>query len=79
MSPMGAIYPLTVSGDDLKLPFDPILHREVRILGSRVSPRQHHREMLEFAALHGIRPVVETFPLTREGITSAMDRLAEGR
>jgi hypothetical protein len=44
-----------------------------------VAPRQVHREMIEFARLHGIKPIIEQFPLTVEGITEAMDRLNEGK
>lgn len=35
--------------------------------------------MLEFAALHKIKPVVQEFPMTEEGIKEAMDRLEAGK
>lgn len=79
MAPRGTIYPITVSDEDLKMPYSPILFKELRIQGSLVAPRQVHREMIEFAALHGIRPIVETFPLNVEGITEAMDKLDRGQ
>jgi D-arabinose 1-dehydrogenase-like Zn-dependent alcohol dehydrogenase len=44
-----------------------------------VAPRQVHREMIEFAGLHGIKPIIEQFLLTVEGITEAMDILNEGK
>lgn len=34
--------------------------------------------VLEFAALHQIKPVVQTYPMTKEGITEAMDKLERG-
>jgi len=34
-----------------------------------VAPRQVHRETLEFAARHGIRLIIEEFPMTEAGIT----------
>ncbi len=79
MAPKGVIYPVTVSDGDLQIPYEAILFSELRIQGSLVAPRQVHREMIEFAALHGIRPVIEEFPLTVEGITEAMDRLNAGK
>jgi len=35
--------------------------------------------MLEFAARHGIRPMIEEFPMTVEGITEAMGKLEGGK
>ncbi|KAH6674456.1 putative NADP-dependent alcohol dehydrogenase C 2 [Halenospora varia] len=79
MAPGGAIYPLSVSNDDFKIPYMPILANELKIQGSLVAARQVHREMLEFAGKHGIKPIVETFPMTVEGIEESMSRLAEGK
>jgi D-arabinose 1-dehydrogenase-like Zn-dependent alcohol dehydrogenase len=36
-------------------------------------------EMLEFAARHGIRPIIEEFPMTLQGIDEAMGKLAAGK
>jgi hypothetical protein len=38
-----------------------------------------HGEMLEFAARHRIRRIVEEFPMTEEGIMECMERLEEGK
>ena len=35
--------------------------------------------MLEFAALHGVKPVVEKFPLTKEGIDASLKKLEDGK
>ena len=35
--------------------------------------------MLNFAALHGIMPVIQEFPLTLEGIEEAIGKLEKGR
>jgi D-arabinose 1-dehydrogenase-like Zn-dependent alcohol dehydrogenase len=61
------------------MPYTPIFRKELRIQGSRVAPRQVHREMIEFAAFLGIKPIIEKFPMTQEGITAAMDRLNSGK
>lgn len=34
--------------------------------------------VLDFAALHRIKPVVQTYPMTEEGIKEAMDKLDRG-
>jgi len=79
MAPGGAIYPLTVSGDDLNIPYMPILLGELKVQGSLVAARQVHKDMLAFAALHQIKPVIETFPMTTEGIEESMQKLDEGK
>lgn len=37
------------------------------------------REMIEFAGLHGIKLIIEEFPMTVEGITEAMEKLKAGK
>jgi D-arabinose 1-dehydrogenase-like Zn-dependent alcohol dehydrogenase len=69
MAPNGTIYPLTVSEEEFKMPYGPINAMQLRMQGSLVAPRQVHREMLEFAARHGIKPIIEQFPMMVEGIT----------
>lgn len=79
MAPGATIYPLTVSNGDLSIPYEPVLMQELRIQGSLVAARQVHRGMLDFAAHHGIRPIIETFPMSVEGIEGAFERLDEGK
>jgi len=79
MAPRGTIIPLTVSSDDLKIPYMEILAGELRIQGSLVAARQVHKDMLAFAAYHKIRPIIEQFPMTVEGIEESMKKLEEGK
>ncbi|KAJ9614519.1 hypothetical protein H2200_002656 [Cladophialophora chaetospira] len=79
MAPSGTIYPLTVSNDDLKVPYMGILLNGLKIQGSLVAAREIHREMLEFAAIHNIKPIVQTFPLTQDGVIDAFQRLEDGK
>lgn len=79
MAPGGTLYPLTVSPDDFKIPYMPIIAGELRIQGSLVAARQVHRDMLDFAAHHQIRPIIQTFPMTVEGITESMKILEDGK
>lgn len=78
MAPGGTIYPLSVSGEDFRMPYMPLLSGELKIQGCVVAARQVHRDMLAFAALHNIVPLIEEFPMTVEGITECMDKLRRG-
>lgn len=78
MAPSATIYPLTVSQDDFSIPYMPLLAGELRVQGSLVAARDVQNDMLAFAALHQIRPVIEKFPLTAAGIEEAMTKLDRG-
>lgn len=78
MAPRSVIYPLSVSSGNLEIPYMGLILQGISVQGSLVAPRYLHRLMLEFAARHQIKPVVETFPMTEEGIKEAMDRLERG-
>jgi D-arabinose 1-dehydrogenase-like Zn-dependent alcohol dehydrogenase len=80
MAPNSTVYPLSVvPGENLSIPYMPVMLSGISVSGSLVATRHVHRDMLAFAALHGIRPIVEKFPMTEEGIKSAMDRLDKGQ
>lgn len=79
MAPGGTLYPLTVSQGDFKIPYMPIISGELKIQGSLVAARQVHRDMLDFAAHHQIRPIIQTFPMTVQGIEESMKTLDEGK
>ena len=78
LAPSATIYPLSVSFDDFQMPYVPLLWKELKVQGSLVAARQVHRNMLEFAARHQIKPIIELFPMTEDGITEAMEKLANG-
>jgi len=78
MAPGGAIYPLTVSMEDFQMPYSPLVMGELKIQGSLIAARQVQRDMLAFAALHYIVPLIEKFPMTVDGITECMDKLRRG-
>ncbi|KAJ6521940.1 chaperonin 10-like protein [Mycena vulgaris] len=79
MKPTGAIYPLTVSAGDLTIPFIPIVGLGLTIQGSSVASRSVQRKMLDFAARHKIKPIIERFPMTRSGVEEGMARLRDGK
>lgn len=78
MAQRSVIYPLTVAPGNFEIPYMPLLLGGIRIQGSITGSRHVHRDMLAFAALNGIKPVIETFPMTEEGVREAMDRLDKG-
>lgn len=79
LAPRASIYPLSVAEGDLTIPYMPIIVKELTIQGSMVAPRHVHRAMLEFAARHNIRPIIEEFPMTLDGVNKAMDRMESGK
>jgi D-arabinose 1-dehydrogenase-like Zn-dependent alcohol dehydrogenase len=78
MAPRSSIFPLSVSADNFEIPYMPLILQGITVTGSLVAPRGLHRQMLEFAARHSIEPIVEKFPMTKEGIEAAMDKLEKG-
>ena len=60
------------------MPYMPIMLKGLRIQGSVVAARSIHRKMLDFAALHNIKPIINTFPMTQAGIEQAFERLSRG-
>lgn len=78
MNPGSVIHPLSVSSGDFSIPYGPLIGQGITVQGSVVAPRQIHREMLKFAALHQIKPVIQEFPLSEAGIKDAMDKLEKG-
>ncbi|KAK0628056.1 NADP-dependent alcohol dehydrogenase C 1 [Lasiodiplodia hormozganensis] len=75
----GTVSLMTVDPEaELRVPYMDVLMNALRIEGSLPAPRHLHREMLRFAALHGIEPVTEVFPLERGGIERAFERLEKG-
>ncbi|KAJ0420223.1 chaperonin 10-like protein [Aspergillus carlsbadensis] len=73
-----AIYPLTVNQGNFSIPYMALISQGIHIVGSQIPTRAVHKQMLEFAAFHRIEPITETFPMTEESITEAMDKLDRG-
>ncbi|KAI8629169.1 GroES-like protein [Xylariaceae sp. FL1651] len=79
MAPGATIFPLSVADGNFQIPYMPLLANGLTVQGSVVAPKYVHERMLDFVALHGIKPVVQTFPMTEEGILDAMTKLDEGK
>ena len=61
IAPNWTIYSMTVSEEEFKMPYGPINAMQLKVQGSLVAARQVHREMLEFAAGHGISLLLRSF------------------
>ncbi|KAE8448164.1 hypothetical protein EG329_009768 [Mollisiaceae sp. DMI_Dod_QoI] len=73
------IVPLIIQGEPLVVPYMPFILPGHRIIGSTEASRRNHIDALRSAARHGIRPWIEEFPMTAEGLTQALDDLEMGR
>ncbi|KAJ8100140.1 chaperonin 10-like protein [Lipomyces tetrasporus] len=79
MAPGGTISPISVDNKDLTMPYMPLLMNTLRIQGGIISPRKVHRDMLDFAAFHGIKPINMLFPFNVDGIERCLKTLTEGK
>jgi D-arabinose 1-dehydrogenase-like Zn-dependent alcohol dehydrogenase len=79
LAPEAGIYPLSVDGGNIVFPNTPLIMHGLKIQGSLVAARQMHREMLDFAARHNIKPITQSFPLSKEGIEKAFAILQDGK
>ena len=78
MNPDSTIVPLTVGSGDMVHPYEDIVEKQLKIYGSVVGKRYTHRKMLEFAARHNVRAMIEELPMTEEGLNTAFERLEKG-
>lgn len=78
LAPGAWVFPLTVADGNFEFPYMAMMGQGITVQGSAVSPRLPMRRMLDFAVLHNIKPVTETYPMTEEGVREALDRLNRG-
>jgi D-arabinose 1-dehydrogenase-like Zn-dependent alcohol dehydrogenase len=78
MAPFGHIYPLTITEGTLDFPYLPLIIKELSIHGSCSSSPEEVDKMLQFIIAHGIKPVVQRFPMSVPGITDAFEKLESG-
>ena len=78
-NPGAKVFPLTVSEGNFEFPEMPLILHGITVQGSAVAPRHIQRRMLDFAARHGIKPVINTFPMDKDGIETALKTLEDGK
>ena len=79
MAKLGKIFPLTISFAAEPVPMLPLIAGGLSIIGSAGAHRYAWEPMLNFAAKHGVRPQIQKFPMTQQGITEAMQTLRDGK
>ncbi|TVY81518.1 alcohol dehydrogenase [Lachnellula suecica] len=73
------IVPLIIQGEPLVIPYMPFMLPGHGIIASTEASRRNHIDALTFAARHNIRPWIQEFPMTRNGLAEALDLLEQGR
>ena len=73
------IFPLTISPEDFKINALALVTQEITVSGMCASTPTQVNQMLDFAARHKIRPMIEEFPMTEEGINAALIKLDQSK
>jgi D-arabinose 1-dehydrogenase-like Zn-dependent alcohol dehydrogenase len=79
MAPQSHIIVNQLTTDDMVIPFLPFILKEISIHSMLTATPEQVETMLHFAADHGVRPIIEQFPMTEEGIAQAVDKLSTGQ
>lgn len=61
------------------MPALPLVIGGYQVIGSAGAHPQSIKEMLRFAARHEIKPTIEKYPMTKQGVEEALSKLREGR
>lgn len=75
----GILCPISVSSGQFEIPYTPLIMQGLVVWGTLVADRLTHKRMLEFAARHGIQPVIQRFQFGKEGIEEAFGVLESGK
>lgn len=73
------IFPLTISMDDFKINNLSLITKEITVKAVCASTMVQVNEMLAFAARHEIRPIIEVFPMTLDGVNESLQKLEAGK
>jgi len=79
MNPFGQIIMLGLTTENLNMPFLPIMLKEISVHGSLTSTPEEVDAMLAFAAEKGVKPIIEEFPMSEDGVATAIDKLVTGK
>ncbi|KAF2204468.1 GroES-like protein [Delitschia confertaspora ATCC 74209] len=71
----GTIIPLAAPNGNISLPAFRMFFDGYNVLSSLVASRAKHEEMLAFAASHDIKPTIEQFDLSEDGLQEAIAKL----
>ena len=79
MNPHSHILCCGLTQDDLVLPFWDFMIKQVSVHGCLAATPDQINQMLAFAADKGVKPIVEEFPMTEEGVAEAIGKLVSGK
>jgi D-arabinose 1-dehydrogenase-like Zn-dependent alcohol dehydrogenase len=75
----GSIVPLTVDFEKTPIPLAPTIFQGVNIIGAKICNRVEYDDMFRFAARHKIRPTIQEYEMTEDGLYDAMEALRNGK
>ncbi|KAF2104596.1 GroES-like protein [Rhizodiscina lignyota] len=79
MGPRSHIVLIGLQTDDVVLPFQPLMGKEITVHGSLFSTPDELEDTLAFASQHDIHPIIEKFPMNEAGVGQAIGRIASGK
>lgn len=75
---MASIVLMSIQGEPLTMPYMPFILPGHRLISSTEASKRNHVDMLEFVARNRIKPWVEVFPMSADGLQMAFDKLESG-
>lgn len=75
---MASIVLMSIQGKPLTMPYMPFILPGHRLISSTEASKRNHVDMLEFVARNRIKPWVEVFPMSADGLQMAFDKLESG-
>ncbi|KAF7315792.1 Mitochondrial ATPase [Mycena indigotica] len=79
LKPRATIHLLTIDFGSFSVPAFPLVVFGLNLKGSAIAGRKNTQKALDFAARHGVKPVVQKFPMTKAGVEEGMAKLREGK
>lgn len=79
MAKGGNIVPLTVDFEATAIPLAPTIFQGLNLIGAKVCNRNEYDDMFRFAVRHKIKPTIEEYPMTENGLNDAVSALKQGK
>lgn len=79
LSPRATVIPLTMHFGNFVFPHFDLLASGIRVQGTVIASRYEVTKMLSFASRTGVRPVLMSFPLNKDGIEKSIQTLTDGK
>ncbi|KAF2094388.1 GroES-like protein [Rhizodiscina lignyota] len=79
LNPRGHVCFFEFTSEDLHMPYLTVAFSELNLHGGLARTPKEIQDTLEFAAKHGVKTAIETFPMTEEGTARALEKLKSGK